>query len=190
MVAALKAGLKQETLQKEHPRRSELPFESEKRYMATLHDWRDGNAVACVKGSVDKVLAMSRHVYEGGVSQEMSPAKRAEIEERNAQMASKALRVMALAYMECNASPEELCMGHLDGALTLVALVGMIDPPRKEAREAVSACKRAGIKVVMITGDQKVTASAIAEELGLPPWRSGHRPGARCDEQRRARCPN
>jgi Ca2+-transporting ATPase len=169
LVAALKAGLNQETLRKEHPRRGELPFESEKRYMATLHDWREGNAVACVKGSVDKVLAMSHHVYEGGVSREMSPEKRAGIEEANIQMASRALRVMALAYMECNAYPEELCMGHLDGALTFVALVGMIDPPRKEAKEAVSACKRAGIRVVMITGDQKVTGSAIAGELGLPP---------------------
>lgn len=169
LVAGLKAGLNQEGLQKEHPRLAELPFESEKRFMSTLHPDRDGKAVAYVKGSVDKALAMSRHVYEDGAAIEMSPEKRAEIEGANIQMASKALRVMALAYMECPASPEDLCFSHLDGSLTFVGLVGMMDPPRREAKEAVAACKRAGINVVMITGDQKPTAVAIAEEIGLPP---------------------
>jgi Ca2+-transporting ATPase len=84
-------------------------------------------------------------------------------------MASKALRVMALAYSECSPAPEQLSHEHLDGTLILVGLVGMIDPPRAEAKKAVADCKRAGIKVVMITGDQKATAVAIAEELGLPP---------------------
>ncbi|MDH7499555.1 MAG: HAD-IC family P-type ATPase, partial [candidate division NC10 bacterium] len=169
LVASLKAGLRQEALQKEQPRRAELPFESEKRYMATLHPTPEGKAVSYVKGSVETVLAMSRRLYAGGVPQEMPPEKKAEIEEINLRMASKALRVIALAYMECPASPEGLCLGHLDGALTFVALVGMIDPPRREAKEAVAACRRAGIRVVMITGDQKLTATAIAEELGLPP---------------------
>ncbi len=168
LVAALKAGLKQETLQKELPRLAEMPFSSEKRYMATLHPCQDGKAIVYVKGSVDKVLAMSRNILENGMVQEMTPRKIAEIEDKNVEMASKALRVMALAYAECSPAPEQLSHEHLDGNLVLVGLAGMIDPPRAEARKAVAACKRAGIRVVMITGDQKATAVAIAEELGLP----------------------
>lgn len=169
LVAGLKAGLNQQDLQREHPRMAELPFASEKRFMATLHPHQDGRGIAYVKGSVDKVLAMSRYLYEDGASIEMPLEKRAEIEEANKRMASKALRVMALAYMECPPSPEHLCLSHLDGSLIFVGLVGMIDPPRREAKEAISSCKRAGINVKMITGDQKLTAVAIADEIGLPP---------------------
>jgi Ca2+-transporting ATPase len=167
LVAALKAGLSQETLQKEQPRLAELPFSSEKRYMATLHPYRDGRAVVYVKGSVDRVLAMCRRIDENGVVQELTPEKAAEIEKTNLEMASKALRVMALAYAECSPAPEQLSHEHIDGSLTFVGLAGMIDPPRVEAKKAVADCKRAGIKVVMITGDQKATAVAIARELGL-----------------------
>jgi Ca2+-transporting ATPase len=169
LVAAIKAGLNQEALQDEQPRLAEMPFTSEKRYMATLHPCQDGKAIAYVKGSVDNVIAMSRQILVNGTAQEMTPEKMAELEEKNVEMASKALRVMALAYSECSPAPEQLSHEHLDGALTLVALVGMIDPPRQEAKKAIADCKRAGIKVMMITGDQKVTAVAIADELGLPP---------------------
>ncbi len=172
LVAALKAGLDQKTLQEGQPRLAELPFSSEKRYMATLHPCqggKHGQAVAYVKGSVDRVLAMSRRILENGIAQEMTSEKMAEIEEKNVEMGSKALRVMALAYAECAPAPEQLSHEHLDGNLILVGLVGMIDPPRQEAKKAIADCKRAGIKVMMITGDQKVTAVAIADELGLPP---------------------
>ncbi len=168
LVAALKAGLNQAALQQEQPRLGELPFSSEKRYMATLHPGQAGRAVVYVKGSVDIVLAMSQRVIENGVLQELSPEKRAEIEKVNLAMASQALRVMALAYADCTASPEQLCTERLEGSLTLVGLAGMIDPPRAEVKQAVADCKRAGVKVVMITGDQKATAVAIARELGLP----------------------
>ena len=167
LVAALKGGLNLETLQKEQPRLTELPFSSEKRYMATLHPSRNGEAIAYVKGSVDRVLAMSRYILENGVPVEMSPKKKAEIERVNEEMASKALRVIALAYAECSAQPAQVCTERLDGSLTFNALAGMIDPPRAEASKAIADCKRAGIKVVMITGDQKATAVAIAQEIGL-----------------------
>ena len=185
LVAALKAGLNQKALQEEQPRLAELPFSSEKRYMATLHPCQNGKAVVYVKGSVDKVLAMSRQILLNGIAQEMTPEKMAELEKKNVEMASKALRVMALAYFECSAAPEQLSHEHLDGNLTLVALVGMIDPPRQEAKKAIADCKRAGIKVMMITGDQKVTAVAIAEELGLPPGEAvtGLELGQMSDEQ-------
>jgi len=168
LVAALKAGLKQDALQKEQPRLAELPFSSEKRYMATLHPYQDGRAVVYVKGSVDRVLAMCCQIRENGATRELTPEKIAEIENANLEMASKALRVMALAYGECFPAPEQLSHEHIDGTLTFVGLAGMIDPPRAEAKKAVADCKRAGIKVVMITGDQKATAVAIAGELGLP----------------------
>lgn len=167
LVAALKAGLDQKALQEQQPRLAELPFSSEKRYMATMHPCQDGKTVVYVKGSIDKVLAMSRQILENGTVMEMTPQKIAEIEKNNVEMASKALRVMALAYAECSPAPEQLTHEHLIGALTLVALAGMIDPPRKEAKKAIADCKRAGIKVMMVTGDQEVTATAIAEELGL-----------------------
>ncbi len=171
LVATLKAGLNQKALQEEQPRLAEMPFTSEKRYMATLHSSLKGKneAVVYVKGSVDNVLAMSSKILENGVSREMTPKRLAELEEKNVEMASKALRVMALAYAESSPAAEQLSHDHLNGTLTLVALVGMIDPPRQEAKKAIADCKRAGIKVMMITGDQKVTAVAIAEELGLPP---------------------
>jgi Ca2+-transporting ATPase len=182
LVASLKAGLDQEAMQKEQPRLAELPFSSEKRYMATLHRCQDDQALTYVKGSVDEILAMSRQILVDGVpgemssekknEGEMSSEKKNEIEQQNSQLASRALRVMALAYAECSPAPEQLCHEHLDGALTLVALVGMIDPPRQEAKQAIADCKRAGIKVMMITGDQKATAVAIADELGLPPGES------------------
>ncbi|GAI14281.1 unnamed protein product, partial [marine sediment metagenome] len=175
LVAALKAGLDQRALHEEQPRLAELPFLSEKRYMATLHrahNGKDRKAVVYVKGAVDRVLAMCGKVLENGIPREMTPEKMAHIENKNLEMASRALRVMALAYAECSPTPEQLSHEHLDGSLTLVGLVGMIDPPRQEAGQAVADCKRAGIKVVMITGDQKATAVAIAEELGLPAGRA------------------
>lgn len=168
LVAALKGGLDQAILRREEPRLAELPFDSQKRYMATLNRRESGQAVVYVKGSVEKVMAMSRSIYVDGGAQEMTSERREEVETRNLAMASKALRVMALAYAECDACAEKLTHEHLDGALIFVGLAGMIDPPRAQAKQAVADCKRAGIKVVMITGDQKATAVAVAEELGLP----------------------
>ncbi len=171
LVAGIKAGLSQKNLQQKQPRLAELPFTSEKRYMATLHSCENEGdnkkAVIYVKGSVDKVLEMCRTVFENNAIRELSAEKIAEFEARNLEMASQALRVMALAYVECAASPEELTHDHIDGRLTLVALVGIIDPARPEAMKAIADCKQAGIKVVMITGDQKATAEAIAKEIGL-----------------------
>jgi Ca2+-transporting ATPase len=167
LVAGIKAGLDRDSLQKELPRLAELPFQSEKRYMATLHPHPDGGGLAYVKGSVDVVLSMSRYIYDNGTSRKMTAEEKRQLGQINEKMAGKALRVMALAYTQCSKSPEQLCIDNLDGKLTFIALTGMIDPPTEEAKDAVAACRRAGIKVVMITGDQKVTATAIAEQLGL-----------------------
>ncbi len=168
VVAAMKSGLDQKEIQSAQPRLGELPISSEKRYMATLHPSQDGQAVTYVKGAVEKVLAMSRYIVINGTIQELSQETRDQIEQKNLEMANQALRVIALAYKDCVSAPEKLAHDQLDGSLILVGLVGMIDPPRQEARKAVADCKTAGIKVIMITGDQKATAVAIAKELGLP----------------------
>jgi len=168
LTVGLKAGLNRDQLKKEYPRISELPFQSESRYLATLHRNKDGSGIAYVEGSVDEVLDMSRYVHENGLVREMTEEKRRQIKQVNEGMASRALRVVALAYTPCPAFPEQLCIDELDGHLIFVALASMIDPPREEVKSAISACKRAGIRVAMITGDQKVTATAIARQLGLP----------------------
>jgi Ca2+-transporting ATPase len=169
VVAAMKAGLDQKRVQEEQPRIGELPFSSEKRYMATLHPCEDGKAITYVKGAVERILAMSRQIVINGAVRELTQDIKDQIDRKNLEMANQALRVIALAYKDCSMAPEELSQGHLEGSLILVCLAGMIDPPRKEAKKAVADCKTAGIKVIMITGDQKATAVAIAEELGLPP---------------------
>jgi Ca2+-transporting ATPase len=167
LVASLKAGFDHDSLKKESPRVAELPFQSEKRYMATLHPHKDESGITYVEGSLDVVLSMSKYFHENGRSYEMTEEKRRQVFSANERMASKALRVVALAYAGCPNFPEQLCMLNLDGQLTFVALVGIIDPPREEAKSAIAACKRAGVRVIMITGDQKTTAIAIGEQLGL-----------------------
>jgi P-type Ca2+ transporter type 2C len=168
LVAALKLGLEQNTLRIELPRLSELPFSSEKRYMATLHPCTDNKAITYIKGATEKILDMSQQIIIDGTIQDLSPEIRSQIEQKNLEMAGQALRVIALAYRDCSLAPEQLSDENLHGHLTLVALAGMIDPPRQEAKKAVADCKTAGIKVIMITGDQKATATAIARELGMP----------------------
>jgi P-type Ca2+ transporter type 2C len=168
LTVGLKAGLDRDQLQKEYPRISELPFQSESRYLATLHQNRDGSGVTYVEGSFEEVLSMSRYIYEGGRVQDMTEEKRRQIRKVNEDMASRALRVAALAYYDCEDFTNQVCITDIEGQLIFVAVSGMIDPPREEVKSAIAACNNAGIKVVMITGDQKITAKAIAKELGIP----------------------
>ncbi len=168
LTLGLKAGLDRNRLRQQYPRVAELPFQSESRYLATLHHTHDGSGIAYVEGSVEEVLNMSRYAHESAGIQEMTDEKRQQIKRVNEGMASRGLRVVALAYSSCPAFPQQICIEDLDGQLVFVALAGMIDPPREEVKSAVDACKTAGIRVAMITGDQKVTAAAIARQLGIP----------------------
>jgi P-type Ca2+ transporter type 2C len=168
LTLGLKAGLDRDQLRKEYPRISELPFQSESRYLATLHQSRDGSGITYVEGSFEEVLNMSRYTYENARVQEMTEDQRQQIKQANEDMASRALRVAALAYYDCEDFTNQVCITDIEGQLVFVALAGMIDPPREEVKSAIAACNRAGIKVVMITGDQKVTAKAIATQLGIP----------------------
>jgi len=167
VVAAAKAGINREELDKEFPRISEICFESEKQYMATLH--RSNNRyLICVKGSVEKVLAFcNSQLTANGVFPLQEKARNEILTAMNG-MAKKALRVIAMAYLEISEAPRKLEEKDFSGNAVFAGLAGMADPPRPEAIEAVRLCKQAGIKVVMITGDHKITAESIAGKLNLP----------------------
>ncbi|HEY49475.1 MAG TPA: HAD-IC family P-type ATPase [Dehalococcoidia bacterium] len=171
LVAAAKAGVDRESLGETFPRLDELPFQSEKQYMATLHPY-DGGRVAYVKGAPERILSMSGYVLKDGQVVPLLAGDSRSIEEENLALAAEAMRVIALAYVELPPETGELEEVDLRGNLVFVGLAGMDDPPRPEAIEAVSLCKGAGIKVVMITGDNRVTAESVARQLGMPPGRS------------------
>ncbi len=152
--AARRAGMEKESLERRYPRRAELPFDSDRKLMTTVHEM-DGRYVVIVKGAFD---IMATRCTSG----DLESARRA-----NHQMSEDALRVLAVAVKTIPTLPRTAQSEELENDLTLVGLVGMIDPPRPEAKEAVAICRRAGIKPVMITGDHVITASAIARELGI-----------------------
>ncbi|MBN1176378.1 MAG: HAD-IC family P-type ATPase [Dehalococcoidales bacterium] len=167
VVAAAKAGMNREKLDRAFPRLDEIPFQSEQFYMATLHP-RDGGRVAYVKGAPEKLLSLSKYCYRGDKIVPLEDADVQAIQHANDAMAMEAMRVMATAYVDLPADLEDLEEEHLKGKLVFVGLSGMADPPREEAKEAIRLCKQAGIKVIMITGDNKVTAESIARQLDLP----------------------
>lgn len=160
IVAAAKAGLHKATLDATCPRIKEIPFSAETRRMSTLHETPDG-LLLCVKGAPEVVLESCAGVLtEAGVVP-LDEAGRARVQAEAAAMADDALRVLALARRR------DAGLEGADHGLTLLGLVGMIDPPREEAMDAIGRCKEAGIRAVMITGDHPATARAVARELGL-----------------------
>jgi Ca2+-transporting ATPase len=171
VVAAAKAGLDKEPLDKRYPRIDEIPFQSEKMYMATLHRGEQRN-VAYVKGAPEQLLAMSKSIVKGASVQPITKSAIEEISAANIHMAKQAMRVIATAYMEFPPEMDDIEDPHLQGELVFVGLMGMADPPRDEAKEAIRLCNGAGIRVVMITGDNVITAQSIAEKIGLPSGRA------------------
>ena len=159
-------GLKKYELEEKQPRIGEAPFDSSRKMMSTLHD-KGGEIVQYTKGAPDEVLARCAYYMENGKPQPMTEAKRAEILQSNHAMAAKALRVLAAAERLWHRMPENTDPSNLEQELCFIGLVGMIDPVRPEVRAAVEECKAAGIRPVMITGDHKDTAVAIAKELGI-----------------------
>ena len=160
VVAAAKAGMHKMDLDKTYPRIDEIPFTSETKRMTTLHKM-DGTTVAFSKGAPEILLdSCTRHLTaEGEVP--LDPASREQILEVATQMAAEALRVLAVATRSA------VRIDHAEQEMTFLGLLGMIDPPRPEAKKAIQTCEEAGIKVVMITGDHPLTARAVASELGL-----------------------
>jgi len=164
IVAAEKAGMSRAVLEPEFPRLAEVPFDSTSKRMITVHRSPPGATVAYVKGSPDALFAASvSQVGAAGVTP-LTPDDRQRWEEENAQLAGAALRVLGLAYRDL---PEGYGEGDLGRDLVFVGLVGMIDPLRDEAKAAIATCREAGIRSVMITGDQQATAAEIARQLGI-----------------------
>ncbi len=154
VLAAHKNGMPKEETNVKFPRLAEIPFDSDRKLMTTVNEF-DAQKVVIVKGAFDM---LAPRCIEGDTA---TAEKIVEL------MSKDALRVLAVAYKTIDTVPENPTSDELESGLTFLGLVGMIDPPRPEAKEAVKLCKRAGIKPVMITGDHVITASAIAKELGI-----------------------
>lgn len=167
VVAGEKLGLKKHDLEAIQPRIDEIPFDSIARYMATLHKLPDGRTVVYVKGAPEKILSMcDRFITPEGVRPLDSNMQAAFIA-RNEEMAKGALRVLAAAYLELPHDANRVEETDIASKLMYLGAVGMMDPPREEARAAVQDTKVAGIRVIMVTGDHPNTARTIAESLGL-----------------------
>ncbi|MBP3592351.1 MAG: cation-translocating P-type ATPase [Clostridia bacterium] len=152
--ASYKNGAPKETLDAAYPRLGAIPFDSDRKLMSTIHEM-EGKRIVIVKGAFDM---MAERCISGDLERARAITE---------QMSADALRVLAVAYKEIEELPAVLTSETVENGLTFLGLVGMIDPPRPEAKEAVTICRRAGIKPVMITGDHVVTATAIAKELGI-----------------------
>lgn len=154
------------TLYGQYPRIKEIPFDSDRKLMTTVHE-ADGKYIVYTKGGVDELLAKcTKYIINGEIKEDLEVFKE-EIKKVNDKMASSALRVLAMAYKELDHEPTNEEMKNMEKDLIYVGMVGMIDPPRLEVKDAVQKCKKAGIKTVMITGDHKATAIAIAKTLGI-----------------------
>ena len=148
------------------PRVKEYPFDSDRKLMTTVNKVGD-KFIAFTKGGIDELLAKcNSYQINGEIKTDLEKYK-PEIEKYNVEMAKDALRVLAMAYKELDHEPTDEEMKNIEQDLTFVGMVGMIDPPREEVKLAVEKCKTAGIKTVMITGDHKITAVAIAKALGI-----------------------
>lgn len=165
-------GMKKSELERQTPRTDELPFDSERKMMTTVHDEGD-RKIAYTKGALDSILAHTNAISENGVIRPITDEDIKKIYEINSYFSGKALRVLALAIRETEKPNEE--------ELVFVGLVAMVDPARPEAKGAVEKFKKAGIVTVMITGDHKDTAFAIAKELGICEDKSQCKTGAEVD---------
>jgi len=168
IVAAAKAGIDREEINKAQPRLQEIPFDSQRKLMTTYHQTRDGKLVAFTKGAPDILVERCTYVMnKDGSIAPITPEDKNEIMNENRNLASQAFRVLAMAYRLVSEIPEHPVPDRDEQCLVFCGLVGMIDPPRAEAIEAIKVCKSAGIRTVMITGDYRDTAAAIARQLGI-----------------------
>jgi Ca2+-transporting ATPase len=186
--AAAGAGIRKDRLELHFPRQAEVPFESRRKRMTTIHlvppdfvplagglrlAWTGETIsgrpthVAFTKGGVDELMDISRHVWSGRASEPLDGAWRARILRANDRLAGDGMRVLGVGFRLLDALPENLTHQGIEKELTFVGLVGILDPPRTEARDAVAVCVAAGIRPVMITGDHPLTAGYIARAIGI-----------------------
>jgi Ca2+-transporting ATPase len=166
VVAAAKATLHQAEIRLENPRTEEIPFSSERKRMTTIHQMKKGTRIAFMKGAPEVVLERCSYILEDKGIREIRETEKAQILKINEEMAKDALRVLGIAYRDL---PEGIVCTEecTERDLIFVGLAGMIDPPREEAIEAIHVCKQIHIIPIMITGDHKLTAVAIAKEIGI-----------------------
>ncbi|MGB9201989.1 calcium-translocating P-type ATPase, PMCA-type [Methanobacterium sp.] len=166
LIYAEENNYRREELEEKHKRIFEIPLDSERKRMTTVNQF-NGDKYVLIKGAPEIILERCKYVEENGEFYEISNNNRLELLEDLKGMTSEALRVLALAYRKLGPDEDFENRETLESDLIFVGLVGMIDPPREEAKEAVALCEKAGIKVIMITGDNKDTAAAIASEIGI-----------------------
>lgn len=163
-----KAGIDQEYINKKYPRIEELPFDSDRKMMTTFHEnFIPGKVVSFTKGAPDILIGKSSSIYLNGEIVPFTEDLKKKVLDINSQFSREALRVLAMAFRQYDSLPNEITIEGIENDMIFVGLVGMIDPPREEAKEAIRKCKNAGIHTVMITGDYKETAFAIAKQLGM-----------------------
>ena len=168
LIAGAQIGLVKEELEKETPRLATMPFDSTKKYMVTLHEFKAKENIIYLKGAPEKVIAMSNFIKSGETHERLSQSDRQKIIRKYEVMSRKGLRMLALGYKRISVNEKNLkkmCDPCQD--FTFVGLVGIKDPLRPEAKETIKTCQNAGIRTVMVTGDHKLTAMAIANEIGL-----------------------
>lgn len=180
VVAGAKAGYQKEELENRYPRLRELLFNSERKRMSTIHRTPEGKEILFSKGAPEQILARCNSFRSNSKVLPLSQSQKEKIIEQNNRLALEALRVLAVAYREIGPQEREnivqkdkLDVDKMESGLTFLGLIAMIDSPREEAIDAVKICRRAGIRPVMITGDYKLTAQVIAEQLNI------YRPGDR-----------
>jgi len=175
VVGAAKAGIRRTELEKSIPRVQEIPFDSDRKRMSTIHELQGAprfsfecpRTVAFVKGAPDFILDICDSIVENGKTVPLTSGKRDEVLAANGDMGRQALRVLGVAYRSLEGVPSQCDPETVEKNLTFVGLLGMIDPARPEVKEAVRTAQMAGLKTVMVTGDYKDTAEAIAREIGI-----------------------
>ncbi len=183
VVAGAKAGYDKAKMNEGHVRIEEIPFDSERKMMTTFHDnFKQNKIVSFTKGAPDIILGRCSKMLQNGSVIDLTEAMKQQIAKVNSEFAGDALRVLAFTYREYDKLPEAISSDSIEKDLVFIGLMGMIDPARVEAFEAIKTCKEAGIKPVMITGDHKDTAVAIAAELGLMEEHSGVLTGNELDK--------
>lgn len=157
--------------EKSYPRVAEIPFDSDRKRMTTVNRMGEKETRVNVKGGLDEVLSVCDRIIIQGEVRKISNDDLEKIRDANETMANSALRVLAMAYKDCHEAPQQVTIGQIENDLIFTGLLGMIDPARPEVVDAVAKCNTAGIRPVMITGDHKSTALAIAREIGI--YRNG-----------------
>jgi Ca2+-transporting ATPase len=163
-VAAHQAGVDALTLETDYPRVAEIPFDSDRKCMTTIHQDPEGGFLAVTKGAVEVILAQATQMVTSSGTTPFDPVQLLSVNDR---MAADGRRVLAVAMRRWSLLPEDITPEVMERDLLLLGFVGLMDPPREEARQAVAQCKDAGIIPVMITGDHPLTATAIAQRLGI-----------------------